>query len=95
MARQGGDSPRTPATAGRSANGGATNKRPSAAPARERTTPSQYFAEVRSELKKVAWPTREETIQSSLVVLIAVTVMTALIFGFDWASSHFVVFLFG
>ncbi|MCU1430118.1 MAG: preprotein translocase, SecE subunit [Actinomycetia bacterium] len=55
----------------------------------------QYLGEVRSEMRKVAWPTRTEIIQSSIVVLIAVTFMTTLIFGFDWASSHFVTFLFG
>jgi preprotein translocase SecE subunit len=47
-----------------------------------------------SRLKKVAWPTRKEVINSSLVVLIAVVVMTALIFGFDYLSGKFVLFLF-
>ena len=45
-------------------------------------------------MRKVAWPTRKEVINSTIVVLIAVVVMTALIFGFDYASSKFVLFLF-
>jgi preprotein translocase subunit SecE len=61
---------------------------------REKTGPRQFLSEVRSELKKVAWPTRKEVVNSTIVVLIAVVFMTALIFGFDYASSKFVLFLF-
>ena len=61
---------------------------------REKTGPREYFAEVRGELRKVAWPTRKEVINSTIVVLIAVVVMTSLIFGFDYVSSKFVLFLF-
>ena len=46
------------------------------------------------ELRKVAWPGRQEVINSTIIVLIAVVVMTALIFGFDYVSSKFVLFLF-
>jgi preprotein translocase subunit SecE len=52
------------------------------------------LAEVRAELRKVAWPTRQEVINSTIIVLIAVTVLTSLIFGYDYASSKFVLFLF-
>ncbi len=85
MAKQGADKPRAP------------ERRPAAPQkegSRERIGPSQYLTEVRSELKKVAWPTRREVINSSLVVLIAVVVMTTLIFGFDYLSGKFVLFLF-
>jgi preprotein translocase subunit SecE len=97
MARQGTDSPRSTGSGngGRAAAPRSAASRQSGAPARERVGPRQYLSEVRSEMKKVAWPTRAEVIQSSLVVLIAVTFMTTLIFGFDWLSSHFVIFLFG
>jgi preprotein translocase subunit SecE len=70
-------------------------RRPQPAPVqRDRTGPREYFGEVKAEMRKVAWPTRKEVINSTLVVLIAVIVMTALIFGFDYASSKFVLFLF-
>lgn len=62
---------------------------------RERTGPRQFLSEVRSELKKVAWPTRHEVFNSTIVVLVAVVFMTALIFGYDYASAKFVLFLFG
>ena len=51
--------------------------------------------EVRGELRKVAWPGRQEVINSTIVVLIMVVVMTALIFGFDYASAKAVLFLYG
>ena len=84
MQRQKSDRPRAPER----------KARPQAAPQRERTGPRQYLTEVRGELRKVAWPTRHEVVNSTIIVLIAVVVMTALIFGFDYVSSKFVLFLF-
>jgi preprotein translocase subunit SecE len=61
---------------------------------RERTSPRQFVREVRGELRKVAWPTREETIRLSGVVLFALVVLTALIFGLDYLFAKSVFFLF-
>jgi preprotein translocase subunit SecE len=83
MQKQGTDKPRAP------------ERRATPAPTRERTGPRQFLHEVQGELRKVAWPTRQEVINSTIVVLIAVTVMTALIFGFDYASAKAVLFLYG
>ena len=69
-------------------------RQPSAPVQREKTGPREYFGEVKSEMRKVAWPTRKEVINSTIIVLIAVIVMTSLIFGFDYVSSKFVLFLF-
>jgi preprotein translocase subunit SecE len=70
-------------------------RRPQPAPVqREKVGPREYLAEVKGELRKVAWPTRKEVINSTIVVLIAVVVMTSLIFLFDYGSSKFVLFLF-
>ena len=55
----------------------------------------QYFREVVAELKKVAWPTRAEIINSSIVVIIGLVVMAAIIFGFDYVSVRVVDFIFG
>ena len=57
-------------------------------------SPCSTSSEVQGELRKVAWPTKKEVINSTIIVLIAVIVMTALIFGFDYVSSKFVLFLF-
>jgi preprotein translocase subunit SecE len=62
---------------------------------RDRTSPTEFFSEVRGEMRKVAWPTRPEVINSTLVVLIAVIFMGGTIFGLDYVCSKFVLFLFG
>jgi preprotein translocase subunit SecE len=66
----------------------------SGAPKREKIGPKQYVSEVKAELKKVAWPTKKEVVNSTIIVLIAVVIMTTLIFLFDYASAKFVLFLF-
>lgn len=52
--------------------------------ARERTPPGQYLKEVRSELRKVAWPNRKEVASYTVVVLVTTTVLTLFTFGLDW-----------
>ena len=84
MQRQKADRPRAPER----------KARPQPAPQRERVGPRQYLGEVKGELRKVAWPTRQEVINSTIIVLIAVTVLTSLIFGYDYISAKFVLFLF-
>ena len=63
------------------------------APKEPRTKPRQFFREVNAELRKVAWPTRSETINLSLVVLAFLVLMTALIAGFDYVFSKSVLFI--
>jgi preprotein translocase subunit SecE len=82
MAKQGGDKPRAP------------ERRQAPNPQVKRTGPRQYLHEVRDEMKKVAWPPRDEIMQSTIVVVIGLVVMTALIFGFDYVSANFVDFVF-
>ncbi len=45
-------------------------------------------------MKKGAWPTKREGVNSTLVVLIAGVFMTTLIFLLDYGSAKFVLFLF-
>jgi len=54
----------------------------------------QGMREVRGELRKVAWPTRSETINYSIIVLVAIIIMTTLIFAVDWVFSQAVLKLF-
>jgi preprotein translocase subunit SecE len=70
--------------------------RPTAARAatKERVGPSEYARQVRGELRKVAWPTRAEVINYSIVVLMALILLTALIFALDWTFGKAVIFLF-
>ena len=59
-----------------------------------RTGPRQFLKEVRGELRKVAWPTRAEVINYSIIVLVAVVVMTAFIAVVDYGVAEFVLNLF-
>ena len=70
--------------------------RPSAARAatKERIGPGEYVRQVRGELRKVAWPTRAEVANYSLVVFMALILLTALIFGLDYVFGKAVIFLF-
>lgn len=85
MQRQGADRPAAPDRARPAPRDEITKKR---------VGPRTYLREVRAELKKVAWPTRKEVVNSTIVVLIAVVFMTTLIFGFDYGASQLVLFLF-
>ena len=57
------------------------------APARkteeERSGPAQYLREVRSEMRKVAWPTWPEVRKYSVVVLITVCIFMAYVGALD------------
>jgi preprotein translocase subunit SecE len=51
---------------------------------------AQFFREVKVELQKVTFPTRQETIGSTIVVLV-LTVILAIYLGFsDWALARIV-----
>lgn len=50
----------------------------------------KYLREVRQELKKVAWPSREELVTYTVVVFSMTTVLTLLIFGMDWGFNKLV-----
>lgn len=70
-------------------------KAPGAQAKRERTKPRQFIKEVGGELKKVAWPTRQEVVAYSTVVLIACVVIAAIVFVMDYAFTRAVLALFG
>jgi preprotein translocase subunit SecE len=50
---------------------------------KERVGPAQYLHEVRDEMRKVAWPKRDEVIRYSIVVVITVVVYAALVGSLD------------
>jgi preprotein translocase subunit SecE len=79
----------TPATARRQAP-----PRPAPKPTSQRTSPAEFVREVRSELRKIAWPTRAETINYSTIVLITLVVLGTLIFFLDLIFAKFTLFLF-
>jgi preprotein translocase subunit SecE len=60
-----------------------------------RTTPVQYLREVRSEMRKVAWPDWPEVRKYSIVVLVTVLVVAALVFGLDSGFGELSGWLYG
>ena len=43
----------------------------------------EFFRDSRMELRKVIWPTREETMQTTLVVAVMVIILALLLWGMD------------
>jgi preprotein translocase subunit SecE len=68
--------------------------RPQPRQVKERTTPAEFFRQVRAELRKVAWPGRSEVVNYSVIVFIVLVVLIGLIFGLDYVFGKFVFFLF-
>ena len=55
---------------------------------------AEFFSEVRSELRQVAWPTRREVANSATIVLATLILLVSVIFLLNYAFSHAVIFLF-
>ena len=62
---------------------------------KQRTSPRQFLREVRSELRKVAWPARKELISYSIVVLVSVSIVTLYITGLDYVFGQAILRMFG
>ena len=72
----------------------ATRSQPQKASAPGRGLDSGAISEVRSELRKVAWPTRSEVINYSIVVLVTLVVITSMIALMDWGFGEGLLKLF-
>jgi preprotein translocase subunit SecE len=55
----------------------------------------QFFQLARIELRKVVWPSREETVQTTVVVFIFAAAMGVFFFGLDWVLTWMTRFLGG
>ncbi|WP_343343317.1 preprotein translocase subunit SecE [Sphingomicrobium sp. XHP0239] len=60
-----------------------------------KTNPGQFIREVRSETRKVVWPTRKETVQTAIMVMIMTTILAIFFLGIDTVFSSIVEFLIG
>lgn len=56
--------------------------------------PGKFFKEVKSELKKVVWPSRKQVVNNTLIVLALVILIGLFIFGldtlFNWGLLKFI-----
>lgn len=55
----------------------------------------RYFKDTRAEISKVTWPTREEGIRLTWVVLVVTVISAIVLFGLDSLFSTLVVFIIG
>ncbi len=55
----------------------------------------EFFSDSLFELRKVVWPTREETYKITGMVLVVVVIISLILAGFDWIISLGVKFLLG
>jgi preprotein translocase subunit SecE len=63
---------------------------------KERRNPiGRFFREVVGELRKVIWPTRKELLTYTAVVIVFVTVMTALVGVLDYGFGKGILWAFG
>jgi len=54
----------------------------------ERVTPGEYVSEVRQELNRVIWPTRNELINYTIVVVITFALVTGLVALLDYLFAE-------
>ena len=57
--------------------------------------PVQYFKEVKAEAKKVSWPSRKETIASTIAVFIMVTLASIFLYLSDQILAYLVSLILG
>ena len=48
-----------------------------------KTSPGEFFRQVRAEASKVVWPTREETIRTAIFVAIMMVILAVFFLGID------------
>jgi preprotein translocase subunit SecE len=60
-----------------------------------RTTPAQFFRQVRLEVSKVTWPTRKETMITTAMVFVMVVLASLFFLAVDWVLGTLVNLLFG
>jgi len=90
MQRQGQD-PDGEGASQRKGTATATRRTP---PKREPFRPGRFLGEVRTELRQVAWPTRSETINYTIVTLTTLILLIILIFILNYVFSKGVFWLF-
>lgn len=52
-----------------------------------RTNPITFFQQVRTEVSKVTWPTRNEVLVSTIMVLVMIAAASLFFLLADWAIS--------
>jgi preprotein translocase subunit SecE len=48
-----------------------------------KTSPAEFFNQVRAEARKVVWPSREETVRTAIFVAIMMVILSVFVLGID------------
>lgn len=48
-----------------------------------KTSPGEFIRQVRTEIGKVVWPSRQETVQTAIMVLILTIILAVFFLGVD------------
>ena len=54
-----------------------------------------FFRQVVAELKKVVWPTKEQVVTYTGVVIVFVTILALIVAGLDFGFTRLVLLVFG
>ena len=55
-----------------------------------KTSPGEFFRQVRAETAKIVWPTRKEVLMTAVLVVIMTSILGVFFFGVDSAFSAIV-----
>ena len=59
------------------------------------TNINKFFSEVREELAKVTWPSRDDTVGTTIVVIVLVIIVSLFLGVIDIGLSHIMKFIVG
>jgi preprotein translocase subunit SecE len=60
-----------------------------------KTSPGEFVRQVRQETSKVAWPSRQEVVRTTILVLIMTAILAVFFLGIDQLLGRSVKFLLG
>lgn len=60
-----------------------------------KTSPGEFFNQVKTEAKKIVWPTRRETVMTAIMVVIMTSVLGLFFLGIDSVFGWIVSMLLG
>lgn len=55
-----------------------------------KTSPGEFVRQVRQETRKVTWPTRRETMITTVMVFILTAILSVFFLGVDWVLASIV-----
>jgi preprotein translocase subunit SecE len=58
-----------------------------------KTSPAEFINQVRAEARKIVWPTSRETVQTTIMVLIMMTILSLFFLGVDTVFNAIVSWL--